>query len=381
MKRLFTTTNAFVASCLVLLNPLSVASADDTSFLSGADIFEDATPGVVYITTFADIQDEQTGKIYKHIPFGAGTGFIWDDEGHVVTNYHVMEDAVDAMITITSRPEANVTEDGSLYGELVKKEYNCTLVGLDPGMDIAVLKIVSEDILALGLHPLPRATLKESRVGDPAYAIGNPFGLDHSMSAGIVSGMKREEPAPSGRPIENVVQTDATINPGNSGGPLMNGRGQVIGINYLGMFSGKGGGGVGFAIPIDAAEGIVATLMEKGEVLRPGLNLTFVEENDTRSMGIMKGLLVLTVHSKELKEAGLKGTKVKSSTVYLGSVILGVEGEKVNSLEEILSVYNKLEIGQKIELTVGKLAKKKSPFESPKFETSNVTVTVTGIIG
>ena len=257
------------------------------------------------------------------VPLGAGSGFVWDEKGHIVTNYHVIRSAKSAQVAILTKvfddddpkkPKANPAPSPSIaqrkasaqpdstssissmrnskspITSYTRRVYKARVIGVDPGKDIAVLKI---DAPVYDLHPIEIGTSESLRVGQTAMAIGNPFGLDHTLTVGVISGMGREVRSPIGRPISNVIQTDAAVNPGNSGGPLLNKRGQMIGINTA-IYSPSGASaGIGFAIPSDPLKYIVETLIRDGRVVRPVLGISYLESKQARALGITKGVLIL----------------------------------------------------------------------------------------
>ena len=212
-------------------------------------IFEQAVPSVCFISTEYTTMAQQLNLGADNLPKGVGTGFIWDNDGHIVTNFHVINKVDSALVSVTNAK-----------GET--KQYTAKLTGVDPDKDIAVLKI---DADRSELRPIPLGSAKSVRVGQYALAIGNPFGQDHTLTAGVISGRNREITAPTGRKIKGVLQTDAAINPGNSGGPLLDSAGRVVGVNTASLGSGVSAG-VGFAIPIDTVRGVVEQIIKYGAV-------------------------------------------------------------------------------------------------------------------
>ncbi|CAN0308542.1 unnamed protein product [Ascophyllum nodosum] len=255
-------------------------------------IFEKSTPGVVYISTFVNLRDTLSMNVME-VPAGTGTGFVWDEEGHIVTNFHVIRQAQSAQVRLT-------------MGDGKQTTFQAAVKGYDPDKDVAVLKIEAP---SEALRPIAVGESKSLKVGQLALAIGNPFGLDHTLTMGIVSGLGREVKAPSGRPITNVIQTDAAINPGNSGGPLLDSVGRIIGMNTA-IYSPSGGSaGIGFAIPIDTLKNVVATIIQKGRVSRPIIGITFLESARASTVGIKKGVLVLDVaENTSAASSGLRPT-------------------------------------------------------------------------
>eukprot|EP00884_Botryococcus_braunii_P016762 jgi/Botrbrau1/376/Bobra.110_2s0031.2 len=226
------------------------------------DIFNRNRASVVYITNLAVRRDAFTMDLMA-IPQGAGSGFVYDVDGHIITNYHVIKGANDLQVTLTE-------------GE----EYKASVIGFDQDKDIAVLKItVPDDERKSLLQPIKLGDSSDLLVGQRVYAIGNPFGLDHTLTMGVISGTGREiNSGNTGRPIEDVIQTDAAINPGNSGGPLLDSAGALIGVNTA-IFSPSGANsGVGFAIPVDVVKSSVQQIILYGKVIRPILGIQFAPD-------------------------------------------------------------------------------------------------------
>ena len=261
------------------------------------------------------------------VPLGAGSGIVWDDKGHIVTNYHVIRNAKSAQVAILTKlypdesdntktkkklkpsssvaqrnaaeaattyvPSAAATRNASSSSSMIsytRRVFKATVIGKDPGKDIAVLKV---DAPMDDLYPILLGPSDNLHVGQTTMAIGNPFGLDHTLTVGVISGMGREVKSPTGRPISNVIQTDAAINPGNSGGPLLNGYGQMIGMNTAIYSTSGASAGIGFAIPSSTVKYIVDTLIRDGRVVRPILGISYLESKQARALGITKGVLVL----------------------------------------------------------------------------------------
>jgi S1-C subfamily serine protease len=308
-------------------------------------IFEKTSPSVVFIDTFIERRDSLATNAME-VPLGSGSGFVWDRDGHVVTNYHVVQNAQSAQVTILlsgpdalaavkkiqAAPEPNAT----LYGEsaisttlgmrngnqnykagsnMLRRVFTAKIVGVDPGKDIAVLKIDADSSF---LFPIAVGTSKGIKVGQQAMAIGNPFGLDHTLTVGVISGTGREVRSPIGRPITDVLQTDAAINPGNSGGPLLDSSGRLIGMNTA-IYSPSGASaGIGFAIPVDAVQFIVETLIRDGQVVRPILGISLLGSKQARTLGINSGVLVLEVPpDSPAAQAGMKGTR-RTESGFIG---------------------------------------------------------------
>jgi S1-C subfamily serine protease len=280
------------------------------------DLFEASKASVVYINTFVNARDAITMNVLE-VPSGTGSGIVWDKEGFIVTNFHVVRQANTAEIRVT-------TPDGK------QESFRATVRGYDPDKDVAVLKINAP---RASLQPVEVGSSGALRVGQSVLAIGCPFGLDHSLTTGVVSGLGREMRSPTGKPISNVIQIDAAINPGNSGGPSYNSAGQLIGMNTA-IFSPSGASaGVGFAIPSDSLVPIVDQIIRTGSVVRPAIGITYLEGNQARALGIKEGVLVLGVPSgSEAEKAGIRGTtRSRLGAIELGDVIVALDDVPIAS--------------------------------------------------
>jgi S1-C subfamily serine protease len=297
-------------------------------------IFERASPSVVFISTRQRVRDLWTRNVFS-VPRGTGSGFVWDRLGHVVTNNHVIESASEASVRLN---------DG--------RSYNAVLVGASPAHDLAVLRIsVPFDLPP----PVPIGTSGDLKVGQKVFAIGNPFGLDYTLTSGLVSALDRslEE---DGVVIEHLIQTDAAINPGNSGGPLLDSAGRLIGINTA-IYSPSGAyAGIGFAVPVDTVNRVVPQLIAKGRYLRPGIGIGVDEDINrllTKRLGI-EGVVVLKVTpDSAAAAAGLQPTRVDSNgDIVPGDIILAVAGEAVDSVARLLAELDNHRIGDQVALRV-----------------------------
>lgn len=299
------------------------------------DLFEKARGSVVYITTQARVVDIWTRNAFN-IPRGTGSGFSWDDRGHIVTNNHVIAGASGARVRLS---------DG--------RDAGATLVGVSPAHDLAVLRIdVSNPPPAL-----PVGTSNDLRVGQIAFAIGNPFGLDWTLTTGIVSAINRALPAGDGGGlIENLIQTDAAVNPGNSGGPLLDSAGRLIGVNTM-IFSPSGASvGVGFAVPVDTVNRVVPQLIATGKYVRPTLGIQVDERLNqlvTERLRV-SGVAVLRVTPGSPAEAaGLRGAQVQENgAIVPGDVILEVDGAAVDSVARLLNRLDEHKVGDTVRLTL-----------------------------
>jgi len=295
------------------------------------EIFRNASPSVVYITTIELRRGLFSLNIYE-IPKGTGSGFIWDREGRVVTNYHVIEDA--------NRVEVTLADHTTWKGQVV---------GMAPDKDLAVLKISAPPEK---LKPLPVGESANLMVGQKVFAIGNPFGLDQTMTSGIVSALNREIQAVTGRTIQGVIQTDAAINPGNSGGPLLDSAGRLIGVNTA-IYSPSGASaGIGFAVPVDVVNRVVPELIRYGRVVQPGLGIAVANDQLAQRLGI-NGVLVIRVQPGSTAEAaGLLPTRREGGEIILGDIIVAISGEPVKTYNQLRNVLDRYRVGDEVELTV-----------------------------
>jgi len=299
------------------------------------ELFEKAKDSVVFITTRSQVRDFWTRNVFT-VPRGTGSGFIWDDAGHVITNFHVIENASEAIVRLS---------DG--------RDYQAALVGTSPAHDIAVLRI------GVGFKrppPVPLGTSHDLRVGQKVFAIGNPFGLDWTLTSGIVSALDRSLGGEGGRSVEHLIQTDAAINPGNSGGPLLDSAGRLIGINTA-IYSPSGASaGIGFAVPVDTVARVVPQLIAKGKYIRPVLGVQIDEglnERLIRSLGT-KGVYILKVSPGSAAEtAGLKGAQLtRDGRVIPGDIITAINGKPVDSVGRYLSRIDDFKVGETVTLTI-----------------------------
>jgi S1-C subfamily serine protease len=232
--------------------------------------------------------------------------------------------------------------------------YKARVIGVDPGKDVAVLKI---DAPVYDLYPIEVGSSKSIRVGQTALAIGNPFGLDHTLTSGIISGLGREVKSPTGQPITDVIQTDAAINPGNSGGPLIDSSGRLIGMNTAIYSTSGGSAGIGFAIPIDTVKFIVDTLIRDGRVVRPALGISYLASSQAKALGITRGILVLDVPvNSPAYKAGLRGTRRSDSgLIELGDIIVKVADTAIESESDLFRALENYKPGDFVKVTVSRL--------------------------
>ncbi len=305
--------------------PRGALAADEQAIVG---LFERTAPSVAYITTE---QLRATGFFTAEVAQGAGSGFVWDAQGHIVTNYHVLEGA----------ERVSVRLDG---GEPIP----ATFVGGAPEYDLAVVKLTR---LPPGLKPIPLGSSRDLKIGQAAYAIGNPFGLQRTLTRGIISALERELPTLEGeREVAGVIQTDAAINPGNSGGPLLDSAGRLIGVNSAIRSASGSSAGVGFAIPVDLVNRIVPTLIAYGKVPWPGIGIDPLNPRIAARLGVT-GVAVLSVQrGSPAAEAGLVGVDQRARR--LGDVIVAVNGRKTESTAQLAAELDRVGVGGEAELTV-----------------------------
>ena len=295
------------------------------------DIFQANSPSVVYVTSIA-LRRGLFSLNAVEIPQGTGSGFVWDKQGRIVTNFHVISDASRVQVTMA---------DNSTW--------KAVLVGAAPDKDIAVLQI---DAPLDRLQPITLGMSSDLQVGQKVFAIGNPFGLDQTITSGIISALGREIKAATGRVIRGVIQTDAAINPGNSGGPLLDSAGRLIGVNTA-IYSPSGAyAGIGFAVAVDIVNETVPQLIKNGRIIHPGIGVTLVDERVAKEIGI-DGALILAIESGGPAEAaGLKPTTQYRGEVVLGDIIIAVAGVKIHTYDDLRSEIEKFKVGQEVNLTI-----------------------------
>jgi S1-C subfamily serine protease len=314
------------------VTPRGDLAADEKATIQ---LFENSRDSVVYITTRAQVQDFWSRNIFS-VPRGTGSGFIWDESGHIVTNYHVIEDASSATVRLANG-----------------KDYPATLVGASQLHDIAVLKIKVSPKLS---PPLPIGTSHDLKVGQSVYAIGNPFGFDWTLTNGIVSALDRSLTEENGNTVEHLIQANAAINPGNSGGPLLDSAGRLIGINTA-IYSPSGANaGIGFAVPVDTVNRVVPQLIRDGKYTRPALGIGIDEDINQRLTQLLgvKGVVILNVPRGTAADmAGLKGVvTTPDGSVIPGDIITAIEGRPVDSVSKLVARLDDFRVGDKIKLSV-----------------------------
>ena len=290
-------------------------------------LFESAAPSVAYITTE---RLAATSFFTVGVAKNAGSGFVWDGHGHVVTNFHVVEGA----------RNVNVQLDAG-------KTYAARVVGVAPDYDLAVVKLAETP---RGLRPLPLGTSADLRIGQAVYAIGNPFGLQRTLTAGLVSALDRHLPTTDVREIAGAIQTDAAINPGNSGGPLLDSAGRLVGVTTAIRSMSGGSTGVGLAIPVDLVNRVVPQLIAHGRAQQPTIGIVPVRPDLVANAGISGVVIARIVPGSPAQRAGLK--PYDGRTDELGDVIVAVNGRPIESLPTLGAELDRVGVGELAELTV-----------------------------
>ena len=318
---------------------------------SVVDLFTKSKSAVVFITNVAVRRDAFTLSLTEQ-PQGAGSGIIWDDEGHVVTNYHVIRNANELKVQFSLQNNRGPNSKGKINDVL--DACDAVVVGFDDDKDIAVLKLMDESCYTNKARALPIGSSSSLQVGQKVFAIGNPFGLDHTLTTGVVSGLSRQiQSGNTGRPIDGIIQTDAAINPGNSGGPLLNSSGQLIGLNTA-IYSAYGtSSGVGFALPVDMVTGIVDQIIRFGRVTRPIIGVSFAPDEIAEQLGL-GGVLVLDAREGGPAErAGIRSTKRDDSgRLLLGDVIVGIDDEKIEDSYDLYRALDTHVVGDSVKVSV-----------------------------
>ena len=311
--------------------------ADDSTLMpvenKTIEIYRKAVPSTVNVSNIKLTKNFYYGDV--EVPQGAGSGYVWDDKGHIVTNFHVVQGGDSFVVTFYNDP----------------KQYKAKLVATAKEKDIAVLKIEQGPSK---LFPIAVGSSKDLQVGQSSFAIGSPFGLDYTLTTGVVSALGRKIDGVGGVKINDMIQTDAAINMGNSGGPLLDSSGRLIGMNTV-IFSTSGSSaGLGFAVPVDAIKTIVPQLIQHGKLIRPALGIGIVPDSMKRRLiRSDKGLIVSYIEDGgPAAKAGLKGmTQDQYGRIYLGDIIIEVDGVGVNNLDDIYQLLEQKKVGDTVEVT------------------------------
>jgi S1-C subfamily serine protease len=297
------------------------------------EIYEQASPCLVQVTNMA-ARSIGFGLEVQEVPKGVGSGFVWDQDGHIVTNFHVVQGAAAAHVTLA---------DHSTYDTRKILPY--------PDQDIAVLWVNAPKSR---LHPIPVGTSHDLKVGQIVYTLGDPFGLDQTMTTGIVSALGREIHSVNGRVIRGVIQSTAAINPGNSGGPLLDSAGRLIGMNTAIVSQSGGFAGIGFSIPVDEINQIVSQLIRHGEVVRPRLGVEAASDQLARRVGIEHGALIMkVVPNSPAAQAGLQGVeRDENGNIHLGDIIVAIDGKRIDNMNDLYEALEHHRVGDTVKLTI-----------------------------
>ncbi len=307
------------------VSPPSALGAEESRTIR---VFEHAAQSVVYIVNTALRRDFFSMNVFE-VPQGSGSGFVWNATGHIVTNFHVIYGA-DAITVVLAD----------------QSEYPARVVGADPDHDLAVLQIQAPK---KALVPVPIGSSHDLRVGQAVMAIGNPFGLDHTLTTGVVSALGRSIQSMTNRTIEGVVQTDAAINPGNSGGPLLDSSGRLIGINTQILSPSGAFVGVGFAVPVDTVNRLVPQLIQYGKVIRPGLGVSLLPDAYATRWRVEGVIIGKVSPGGSADRAGLRGLRQsRVGHVQLGDVITGVNDEPVRTVDDLARLLDRHRVGDQV---------------------------------
>src|SRR6266487_2309457 len=347
MNRRFVLFAAIVAGVLVALTVSNIRyspwtntvarTVDQRGPLSEAEranieLFERVSPSVVQVAARSaagnPLAEDEGGEAAAGA--ASGTGFVWDNAGHVVTNNHVVQNGREVAVRFAS-------------GEVAQAE----LIGVAPNYDVAVLRIKNARQLP---PPVALGSSTELKVGQSAFAIGNPYGLDQSLTTGVISALKRRLPTSGGREVANVIQTDAAINPGNSGGPLLDSAGRLIGVTTAILSPSGTNAGIGFAIPVDVVNRVVPELIRNGRVPTPGIGIIAASEASATRLGVEGVVVVRTAPGSPAERAGLRG--VDFNTAALGDVIVAVNDKTVRRLSDLTDELERNGVGKTVRLTV-----------------------------
>ena len=293
------------------------------------ELFEHASPSVVQVVGRAGALELPQAES-ENGPAQSGSGFVWDAAGHIVSNNHVVEGTSNLAVRFAS-------------GQVLRAH----IVGTAPNYDLAVIRVDNPRSLP---PPIAIGTSDDLKVGQWVFAIGNPFGLDQTLTTGIISALKRRLPTSGGREITNVIQTDAAINPGNSGGPLLDSAGRVIGVTTAILSPSGTSAGIGFAIPIDSVNRVVPELIRRGSVPTPGIGIVAASEAAATRAGAQGVVIVRIAPGSSAERAGLRGIDPRSRK--LGDVIVGVNGKTVRGLADLIQEFERVGVGKNVTLTV-----------------------------
>lgn len=308
------------------VDPVTIVTDTETATIK---LFEETAPSVVFINTTKIAQKNYWSRNLYETPSGSGSGFIWDKNGSIVTNYHVVDGAHKIMVTLSDM-----------------STWEAEVIGAEPNKDLAVLKINAP---ARILNPILVGQSEQLKVGQSVYAIGNPFGLDQTLTTGIISALGREIKSKDGVPINDVIQTDAAINPGNSGGPLLDSSGRLIGVNTM-IYSPSGASaGIGFSIPVDEVNYVVSDIVKYGKVRKPFIGVSLVNSQKMRQAGLQGALILKLIKDGPAEKAGLRETRRNNSgELELGDIIVGINNISIESNNDLFIALEQFSPGDKV---------------------------------
>jgi S1-C subfamily serine protease len=317
------------------IQPRLVAARGDLTDLekTNIEIYEKVSPCLAQVTSMAQ-RNNFFGLNVQEVPEGVGSGYIWDQDGHIVTNYHVVKGADAAQVTLSDH-----------------SSYQAQQIWAYPNEDIAVLSIQAP---RRKLKPITIGSSHDLKVGQMSYALGDPFGLDQTMTMGIISALDRQIESVNHTAIHGVIQTSAPINPGNSGGPLLDSAGRLIGMNTAILSRSGAFAGIGFAIPVDEINQVVTQLIQHGKVVRPALGVQLAPEQQARQLGIDQGAMITRVlPNSAAEEAGLRGvSRDRSGNIIPGDVIVGFDDKAINNVQDLYNALQDHQVGDAVTLTI-----------------------------
>jgi len=320
---------AFFVTAFLLVSNLGAQLSEDEK--NTIEIVDATKNSVVFITNIQLVRDFFSSQ--QEVTRGSGSGFVWDNQGHIVTNYHVIEAGDVFNITLPNQ-----------------EQRQARLVGIERAKDIAVLRIQES---TKGIQPLEIGSSNDLLVGQKVVAIGNPFGFDHTVTTGIVSATGRNIVGAGDVTIRDMIQTDASINPGNSGGPLLNSRGELIGMNTMIVSPSGAYSGIGFAVPVDTIKAIVPQIIQHGKVIRPGLGVQLLQDVYARRLGITGVVLYDVPRDSQANRAGLRGIEINSSgRRYIQDILVAIDDIPIKSYDDYYTAMDNFQIGDVVTLTV-----------------------------
>lgn len=311
------------------ITPRGDLASDEKSTI---ELFREVAPSVVHITAVSLQQNTATMDVFA-VPAGTGSGFVWDRQGHIVTNLHVVRDSSGATVTLADN-----------------SNWSAQVVGVDRANDLAVLKIDAEPAR---LKPISVGSSHDLQVGQRVFAIGSPFEFDHTLTTGIISGLNRTIGTPSGR-IHGAIQTDAAINPGNSGGPLLDSAGRLIGVNTAIATESGGSHGVGFSVPVDIVNATVPDLIQDGRISRPWLGIVFREKSGPMTDGLTGLLVQDVIPGSPADRAGVLPIRRVEEVLVLGDILLKIDSVDINRGRDLIDYLGRRKPGDTVKLTLNR---------------------------